>query len=100
MRDVSEEVNVYIKDANSETIRENLIAAKCKEIQEKAKEGTHYGAVVKPFYNGNQFYLFITETFNDVRLVGAPPSSIAKFGSDTDNWMWPRHSGDFSLFRI
>ena len=100
MRDVSEEVNAYIKDANSESIRENLIATKCKEIEEKAKDGKHYGALVKPFYNGNQFYLFITETFNDVRLVGAPPSSIAKFGSDTDNWMWPRHTGDFSLFRI
>ena len=56
--------------------------------------------MVKAFYDGNQYILFVTETFKDVRLVGAPPSSIGKFGSDTDNWVWPRHTGDFSLFRI
>lgn len=55
---------------------------------------------IKTFYDGNQYLLFVTETFRDVRLVGAPPSSIGKFGSDTDNWVWPRHTGDFSLFRI
>jgi len=55
---------------------------------------------IRPFYKGNQYYLFITERFEDIRLVGAPPSSIGKFGSDTDNWVWPRHTGDFSLFRI
>jgi hypothetical protein len=55
---------------------------------------------IKTFFEGNQYMLFVTETFKDVRLVGAPPSSIGKFGSDTDNWMWPRHTGDFSLFRI
>jgi hypothetical protein len=55
---------------------------------------------IRTFYEGNQYMLFVTETFKDVRLVGAPPSSIGKFGSDTDNWVWPRHTGDFSLFRI
>lgn len=55
---------------------------------------------IRTFYEGNQYMLFVTETFNDVRLVGAPPSAIGKFGSDTDNWVWPRHTGDFSLFRI
>lgn len=55
---------------------------------------------IRTFYEGNQYMLFVTETFTDVRLVGAPPSSIGKFGSDTDNWVWPRHTGDFSLFRI
>ncbi len=55
---------------------------------------------IKSFYEGNQYILFVTETFSDVRLVGAPPSSIGKFGSDTDNWVWPRHTGDFALFRI
>ena len=54
-----------------------------------------YTANVKSFYNGNEFYLFVYETFPDVRLVGAPPSSVGKFGGDTDNWMWPRHTGDF-----
>ncbi|MDZ7614875.1 MAG: S46 family peptidase [Flavobacteriaceae bacterium] len=55
---------------------------------------------IRPMYDGNKYYLFVTENFNDIRMVGAPPSSIGKFGSDTDNWMWPRHTGDFSLFRI
>ncbi|WP_396602870.1 S46 family peptidase [Algibacter sp. R77976] len=55
---------------------------------------------IRPFYKGNQYYLFVTERFKDIRLVGAPPSSIGKFGSDTDNWVWPRHTGDFSMFRI
>jgi len=57
-------------------------------------------AVVKSFNHGNQFYLIVSEDYKDIRFVGAPPSSIGKFGADTDNWMWPRHSGDFSLFRI
>ncbi len=57
-------------------------------------------AEIKPFFNGNQYFLFITKTYNDVRLVGAPPESIGKFGADTDNWVWPRHTGDFALFRI
>jgi hypothetical protein len=62
--------------------------------------GTHYQAVVRPFNYGNSYFLIVTETFRDVRLVGAPPSSIGKFGGDTDNWMWPRHNADFSIFRI
>ncbi|MCL4135032.1 UNVERIFIED_CONTAM: hypothetical protein GTU68_058870, partial [Idotea baltica] len=61
---------------------------------------THYGADIKAFYYGNEYYLFVTEVFKDVRLVGAPPSSIGKYGKDTDNWVWPRHTGDFSLFRV
>lgn len=77
---------------------------KIKEIstalEKKAIEGTHYEARVRQFYSGNEFYIIVTETFNDVRLVGAPPSSIGKFGGDTDNWMWPRHTGDFSMFRV
>lgn len=100
MEDVTNQILTFIKDETVEAKREKLIQEKIKEIEKNAKANTHYGALVKPFYNGNQFYLFITETFNDVRLVGAPPSSIGKFGSDTDNWMWPRHTGDFSLFRI
>lgn len=71
-----------------------------KELSDIAVEGTSYKAYVKPFYEGNEFYLFITEVFEDVRLVGAPPSSIGKYGGDTDNWMWIRHTGDFSMFRI
>ncbi|MDR0537621.1 MAG: S46 family peptidase [Tannerellaceae bacterium] len=55
---------------------------------------------IRPFYSGNQYYMFVKKTYTDIRLVGAPPSSIGKFGADTDNWMWPRHTGDFTLFRI
>ena len=57
-------------------------------------------AVVRPFYMGRQYFLFVNETFRDIRLVGAPPSAIGKFGGETDNWVWPRHTGDFSIFRI
>ena len=63
-------------------------------------EGTDYNARVKSFFGGNEFYLMKYVTYNDVRLVGAPPSSIGKYGGDTDNWMWPRHTGDFKLFRV
>ncbi len=71
------------------------------DLEDKAKNGVAYHeAVVKPFFNGNEYYLFLYEVYKDVRLVGAPPSSIGKFGGDTDNWMWPRHTGDFSVFRV
>ena len=71
-----------------------------QKIEKEATAETHYEAKVSSFFNGNNFYLFVYETFRDVRLVGAPPSSIGKFGGDTDNWMWPRHTGDFSIFRV
>jgi hypothetical protein len=100
MEDVSEQVLKGIDPAMPEAEREKLVAARIKEISRAATEGTHYGAIIKPFYYGNEYYMFITETYEDVRLVGAPPSSIGKFGGDTDNWMWPRHTGDFSLFRV
>jgi hypothetical protein len=79
---------------------DSLVAINIEQIKRDAKEKSGYDANIKPFYEGNQFYLFLTETFTDIRLVGAPPSSIGKFGGDTDNWVWPRHTGDFSLFRI
>ena len=69
-------------------------------IEAKAGEGTNYRVTVSSFYGGNYFYLLVYERYNDVRLVGAPPSSIGKFGFDTDNWEWPRHTGDFSVFRV
>ncbi len=84
----------------SEADRKVKIKEAIKKIVEKATEGTHYSARVKSFFGGNDYYLLISETFKDVRLVGAPPSAIGKFGGDTDNWMWPRHTGDFSLFRV
>lgn len=79
-------------------------AAKVQELSrtliEDATRGTHYKAFVRDFFDGNEFYLFVTETFTDVRLVGTPPQSAGKFGGDTDNWEWPRHTADFSMFRI
>ncbi len=69
-------------------------------ISKEAKGDTHYTAQVRPFYNGNEYYLFVYERFNDVRLAYTPPSSIGKFGGETDNWMYPRHTGDFAVFRV
>jgi len=78
----------------------NQVRANMKTLEEQAVAGTGYKAQIKPFFYGNEYYMIVTETFRDVRLVGAPPSSIGKFGGDTDNWVWPRHTGDFSMFRI
>ena len=84
----------------SESDRKTKIAEAIKTIVAEATEGNHYNAKIKSFFGGNEYYLLVYETFKDVRLVGAPPSSIGKFGGDTDNWMWPRHTGDFALFRV
>lgn len=100
IEDVTDEILNPISADLSKADREKAIKSAIDSISKQATEGTHYGAVIRPFYYGNEYYMFITETYKDVRLVGAPPSSIGKFGGDTDNWMWPRHTGDFSLFRI
>ncbi|MDD3742916.1 MAG: S46 family peptidase [Lentimicrobiaceae bacterium] len=100
MEDVTSKVLQALKPGMSESQREAAIREISATLEQEAVKGTHYKAVVKPFYYGNEFYMFVSETFNDVRLVGAPPSNIGKFGGDTDNWMWPRHTGDFSIFRI
>lgn len=80
--------------------REMAIAEQISALEEAASDGNGYRAEVKEMFNGNAYYLFVYQTYSDVRLVGAPPSSIGKFGGDTDNWMWPRHTGDFSMLRI
>ncbi|MDE0772496.1 MAG: S46 family peptidase [Salibacteraceae bacterium] len=98
--DVTESVLKGVTDAMPEAKRQAIVDSNIKVIGKAAIEGSHYNYIIRPFYYGNQYYMFITETFNDVRLVGAPPSSIGKFGFDTDNWVWPRHTGDFSMFRI
>ncbi|MBU0486852.1 MAG: S46 family peptidase [Bacteroidetes bacterium] len=100
IEDVTAQVLADTEDNMTEADREKVILKAIRQIEEEAVKGTQYQAEVKPFFYGNEFYLFVTETYNDVRLVGAPPSSIGKFGGDTDNWMWPRHTGDFSLFRV
>jgi hypothetical protein len=100
MEDVTATVLSGVTDEMPSTDRENLISANIEDIVKKAVDGTGYKASVRPFFMGNQYFLFVNETFRDVRLVGAPPSAIGKFGGDTDNWIWPRHTGDFSLFRV
>lgn len=100
MKEVTAEVLANYTPEMSENQRKELINSKGDSLIAIEIEGTHYEASIKPFFKGNRYFMFVTETFMDVRLVGAPPSSIGKFGSDTDNWMWPRHTGDFSIFRI
>ena len=100
MEDVTARVLENIEEGMTEAERSAAIEKVAKTIEKEACKDNHYSAKVKAFYYGNEFYLFIYEIFEDIRLVGAPPSSIGKFGGDTDNWMWPRHTGDFSVFRI
>ena len=101
MEDVTATVLKDVKDDMSEADRDAAISKAIKALQkENAGENNRYKVVVKPFYEGNEYYMFIYTTYMDVRLVVAPPSSIGKFGGDTDNWMWPRHTGDFTVFRI
>ena len=100
IEDVTDQVLEAVKPGMSETDRTAAINDARKKIEQKAAEGTTYRTLVSSFYGGNYFYLLVYERYNDVRLVGAPPSSIGKFGSDTVNWEWPRHTGDFSVFRV
>lgn len=100
IEDVTDRVLEHVDDNMSEMERQQAIDEVTRKIENEATEGTHYRAVTKSFYYGNEFYMFVYETYKDVRLVGAPPSSIGKYGKDRDNWIWPRHTGDFSLFRI
>ena len=100
MDDVTTQVLEGVSPDMTEVERQAKVNENTKRISDDVVEGTHYTARVAPMYNGNQYFVYIYEEFLDVRLVGAPPSSIGKFGGDTDNWMWPRHTGDFSLFRI
>jgi hypothetical protein len=100
IEDVTAEVLANVKQDMSETERTRAINEARLTIEKKASEGNNYKVLVGSFYGGNYFYLLIYEKYNDVRLVGTPPSSIGKFGSDTDNWEWPRHTGDFSVFRV
>ncbi|WP_417266257.1 S46 family peptidase [Brumimicrobium sp.] len=99
IEDVTTLVNAGVDDlegsAANQKIMENIAL-----IKANALDGTHYEAEIKPFDFGNSYFLLIKETFRDVRLVGTPPKTVGKFGGDTDNWVWPRHTGDFAVFRI
>jgi len=100
MVDVTDRVLENITDETSDEERAVIIKKHIKSIIEEAQKDTEYELSVESFYLGNQYFLMYNEVFKDVRMVGAPPSNIGKFGGDTDNWVWPRHTGDFSIFRI
>ena len=100
MEDVSDIINSQLTDDMTAKERRGVISHLADSIENAATKDTGFNADVKSFYAGNEFYLFVYTTYTDVRLVGAPPSSVGKYGGDTDNWMWPRHTGDFSILRI
>jgi len=100
IEDVSDRINPALNDKMTEEERAEKIREISSDIEAGATEGNQYSARVQSFFGGNYFYLLVYERYNDVRLVGAPPESIGNFGGDQDNWMWPRHTGDFSIFRV
>ena len=100
MDDVSERILSKLNDEMTEAEREAAINQETALIEQENNEGGKYTVSVKSFYQGNEFYYFVYQDYTDVRLVGTPPNSIGKFGGDTDNWEWPRHTGDFSIFRV
>ncbi|RMD70549.1 MAG: serine protease, partial [Bacteroidetes bacterium] len=100
IEDVTDKVLRGVTDDMSAEARQSLIDQNMAYVRDHIQKEEWQDVTVKPFFHGNQYFAFVTVTYRDVRLVGAPPSSIGKFGADTDNWVWPRHTGDFSLFRI
>ena len=100
MEDVTEQIFSVLNDTMNWNERNAAIAAKAAELEAAASEDGKYNPIIKGFFEGNEYYMFVYQVYTDVRLVGTPPSSIGKFGGDTDNWMWPRHTGDFSIFRV
>ena len=100
MEDVTEKVLYGITDETTDEERAKIISENIKNIKESAQKDNKYKVTVESFFIGNQYFLMYNEIFDDIRMVGAPPSNIGKFGGDTDNWVWPRHTGDFSIFRI
>jgi len=100
IEDVTQQVLDGVTDAMTDREKQSKIGTNSGNIERVTKKEDWQNTKIKAFYKGNQYFIFVTERYEDVRLVGAPPTSIGKFGSDTDNWVWPRHTGDFSLFRI
>ena len=100
MDDVTKRINDKLNNNMSADERKEIIDAEYKAIQTENSENGKYSVVVRDFFNGNEFYYFVYQDFKDVRLVGTPPNSLGKFGGDTDNWEWPRHTADFSVFRV
>ncbi|MDI1256497.1 MAG: S46 family peptidase [Flavobacterium sp.] len=100
MDDVSKRILSKLTDKMTEAERDKAIADEVKLIEKENNEGGKFTVSVRSFFQGNEFYYFVYQDYKDVRLVGTPPESVGKFGGDTDNWEWPRHTGDFSMFRI
>jgi len=100
IEDMTARMLAKVTPAMTEAERREALMAENAVITAEATKGNHYRAQVSPFYGGNQYFLLVYEIYSDVRLVGTPPNSIGKYGHDTDNWMWPRHTGDFSVFRV
>ena len=100
MDDATQRINSKLNDNLTAAQRKEIIAAETKAIENENSENGKYTVVVRDFFNGNEFYYFVYQDYKDIRLVGAPPSSLGKFGGDTDNWEWPRHTADFSVFRV
>lgn len=100
MDDASQRINSKLNNNMSAAERKAVIDAETKAIQTENSENGKYTVVVRDFFNGNEFYYFVYQDYKDIRLVGAPPSSLGKYGGDTDNWEWPRHTADFTVFRV
>jgi len=100
MEDITDSIIPQLNDTMSSSERKDVAGKIIKRITKTNKEDGKYNVVIKSFFEGNEYYMFVYQVYKDIRLVGAPPSSIGKYGGDTDNWMWPRHTGDFSIFRI
>ena len=100
MEDVTNKITYYLPDTLQGRVRDSIIAGRIAEVEKSYKKATGMDANIKPYLSSNQYWVTISETYKDVRLVGFPPDGIGKFGGDTDNWSWPRHTGDFSLFRV
>lgn len=100
MENVSDRILAGLADTMPDNQREEIISGRITALEKGYRYTTKMDATIKPYYNGNQYWVIISETYSDIRLVGFPPNGIGQFGGDTDNWMWPRHTGDFSMFRV
>ncbi len=98
--DITSQALLGVADGMSDSERQAIIDINLESVRKELVKKDYQDIIIRPFFHGNQYFAFLTTTYRDVRLVGAPPESIGKFGADTDNWVWPRHTGDFALFRI
>lgn len=100
IENVTGRILVGLEDTLTETARDSIIDIRIKNLKKGYEYSSSYDVIIKPYYNGNEYWAILTEKYKDIRLVGFPQNGIGSFGGDTDNWMWPRHTGDFSMFRI